>query len=245
MNLEKAKRILRGIAIGLPLLGTATLHAGGPFIIGGPTFGVEGQPFVWDNTRSIQYWTDTGPLGTVGNSTANSMVAQGFQSWAHVPTASISFTRAGSIGAHPGTLSELDTLIGSCNSGSMTPIIYDDGTLLQQLTGDDGVVGLAGPCLLSRAGKIQSAFAILGNPPGMPPSLLPAVILHELGHFIGLDHTDIRIPSSTGTTQADVDATPTMFYMLFSAFQGSAYRRYGMGFEALSLSKIRRVVRDN
>ncbi len=202
------------------LFSAGTLRAGGPLIIGSPSFGVEGQPFVWDNTAPIRYWTDTGPLGLLSNSDANAMVAQAFQTWSQVQTASLSFVRAGSISQHPSTLSQLDTLLGSCNSGSVTPIIYDDGSLLQQLTGDGSVAGLAAPCLLSQSGKIQSAVAILGSAPIVPSTLIPAVILHELGHLIGLDHADVRVPF-TGTSQADTDATPTMYYMLLTPLQSS------------------------
>jgi hypothetical protein len=225
MNLRNTRRCLWGIAVATMVVGAGALHAGGPLIVGGPGFGVEGQPFVWDNTQPIRYWTDGGSLGPLDNSNANSLVAQAFQTWGQVPTAALTFTRAGSItgiaDGNVNTLAEVDAAMATCNSGSQTPIIYDDNaSLLLQLTGDDSVVGVAGPCALSQAGKIRSGFAIFKYPSSLSADILRAVIVHELGHLLGLDHTDVRVPF-TGTVPADIDATPTMYYMLITPLQRS------------------------
>jgi hypothetical protein len=222
--LRNAMRCGQLVLLPFVLLTAGTLHAGGPLVVGSPTFGVDSQPFVWDNSQSIQYRTDGGALGALNNSAANAMVGQMFLSWAQVPTASLSFNRAGSIlGVADGnvnTLTELDSALASCLAGSQTPIIYDDGNLLLQLFGDDSVLGVSGPCVLSPSGKIQSAFSLLGNPAWLPANFVSAVMLHEFGHLIGLDHTDVRVPY-TGTTQADIDATPTMFFLLITPLQST------------------------
>src|SRR5207249_9444396 len=120
MNLTLALRSFGAVVIAYLVLSVAALKAGQPLVMGGPTFGVDGQPFVWDNTKPIRYWTDGGPLGSLGNTDANAKVAQAFQAWAQAPTASLSFARAGSItGVADGdvsTVSELDTALGTCHS---------------------------------------------------------------------------------------------------------------------------------
>ena len=113
---------------------TPSSHAGGPLTIGGPSFGIEGHAFLWDNTKPIQYRTDGGPLGAISNSSANSLVAQAFQQWTQVPKAKLSVSRIGNIlGVADGnvnTMAELDAVIASCNAGTQTPIIYDDNGVL-------------------------------------------------------------------------------------------------------------------
>lgn len=198
-------------------------HAGGPLLVGGPDFGVSGQPFAWDNTRPIPYRTDGGPLGSASNSTAVNMAAQMFQAWGAVSSAQLTFSRQGQItGVADGdvsTVAEFNSVSSSCDSGSQSPIIFDSGTLLLSLTGDDSVLGISGPCRLSQDGKIQSAFSIVRDP-GRGVQTMQAIMLHEFGHFIGLDHTDIHVPA-TGTTQSVFDATPTMYWMLLTPMQST------------------------
>jgi hypothetical protein len=226
MNRRAARcRAWAGLLI-LLVYATPSSHAGGPLTIGGPSFGIEGQAFVWDNSKPIQYRTDGGPLGAVSNSSANNLVAQAFQQWRQVPTAKLSVSRVGSISGvadgNVNTMAELDAAMASCNAGTQTPIIYDDnGVLLQQLTGDDGVLGISGPCALSPSGKVQSAFSLLGNPSSLPANGVSAVMTHELGHLLGLGHTDIRVPLTTGTTQSDIDGIPTMYWELLTPLQST------------------------
>lgn len=194
-------------------------------VVGSPTLGVDGQPFVWDNTRVIQYRTDGGTLGTMDNASAVNLVAQAFATWASVPTAHVAFQRVGSIqGVADGdvsTIAELDAVFGSCQQGTQSPIMFDDGSLLQQLTGDASIVGLTGPCTLTPAGKIGTAFSVLANPPNLPAGYMQAIAAHEFGHFLGLDHTDVKQPLTGGTTQQDIDNTPTMYWSLITPSQAT------------------------
>lgn len=216
-------RLLIALSTGLVALSS---FAGGPLVLGGPTAGVDGQPFVWNNSASIGYRVDAGPLGNVTNATAVSMVATAFSRWSSIATASISFRSLGTItgvtGGNVKTLADFETVYASCQAATQSPIIFDDdSSLLLALTGDSGVLGLTGPCALTSDGHIQSAFSILGNPSGLTSTQLQAVMVHEFGHFAGLDHSDVGEPLSTDTTQADIDNIPTMYWMLITDKQAT------------------------
>jgi len=178
------------------LLVPGAARAGGPLLVGGPGFGVEGQPFIWaPAAMPVQYRTDGGPLsrkpdGTVvvDNAAGIARVQAMFQVWQDVPTAFISFNNAGPIlsaGAFTdgdvSTVEEFNAVEGSCGDGIQSPIIFDaDGTLFDQLTGDPGVIGFAGACNLDLStGHIVAALAALNGrfqdsidtPSSYPPNL--------------------------------------------------------------------------
>ena len=155
-------------------------RAGGPLMVGGPGFGVEGQPFIWNPAAMpVQYRSDGGPLsrkpdGTVVIDSAAGVarVRAMFQVWQDVPTAFIAFNNAGPIlsaGAFTdsdvSTVEEFNAVEGSCVDGTQSPIIFDaDGSLFQQLTGDAGVIGFAGLCNLNLStGHIVSALAAMSG----------------------------------------------------------------------------------
>lgn len=191
--------------------------AGGPLLVGGPKFGIDGQPFVWDNSVPIRYTTDGGTLGTWDNATANQHVAAAFAVWAAVPTASLSFQRAGPISgvSDVNTVALFNQVQGSCLSGAQTPVVYDsDGSLFRQLT-DPNVVGFASVCLLSPGGKIVTGLAALN---GSATTLMDGTMVHEFGHMLGLDHTQLNC-RATGCLADDNANIPTMFPVIFSNTQ--------------------------
>jgi hypothetical protein len=190
--------------------------AGGPIAVGG-TLGQDGKPFVWDTTNSIQYRTDGGPLGALSNAQANQHVQDMFQKWV-LPSDTLRFSRAGAItGVADGdvdTIAEFNAVVASCNNGSQTPIVYDNnGTLFKSLGYPDGVLGFAGPCALSSAGKIVTGIAVLNG--RSDPSFLDATMVHEFGHLIGLEHS--YVPCNNGCYPEDNFGLPTMFPILINA----------------------------
>jgi hypothetical protein len=195
-------------------------------LIGGPSFGVDGQPFVWDNSAPIQYRTDTGVLGAMNNQTANAHLQQALNTWSQLPTVSLTTQYAGPLlgvaNGHVSTVADFNTVLGSCNSGQQSAVIYDSSGMLTALTGDESVVGFTMLCNLSPNGHIQSGLIVIGAPNGITSSQQDAIMLHETGHFFGLDHSgDGRYPcpinaSDTTLQNAIASARPIMYYMLTS-----------------------------
>lgn len=202
------------LALSLPAL------AGGPLVVGGPTFGVEGQPFVWDNSHPILYRTDTGPLGDMSNSIAIAHVQAAMAVWTGVPTANLATVNSGPIqgvaGGHVASVADFNTVQGSCSAGSQTPIIFDsNGSLFAELIGDASVVGFTSLCRLSADGHIQGALSVFSGAAGLSDTQQDHAMEHEFGHLFGLDHS---LPGTDpcGTSPADIAALPIMYFTIDS-----------------------------
>ena len=202
------------------LLRSLAADAGGPLLVGSPSFGVDGQPFVWNNAQPVQYRVDSGALGTLSSATATADLANAFAAWTHLPTVAISATNTGPIlgvtNGHVATVADFNAVTGSCDSGQQSPMIFDsNGTLFSQLVGDASVIGFTSPCKLSQDGHILSAMSVFTGGSNLTEQQQDQVMLHELGHFFGLDHS---LPGldPCGTSTADIAALPIMYFQLSS-----------------------------
>jgi hypothetical protein len=213
----------------------ATLTAGlscvpGTAGAGGPLFvRANGLPLVWSTATPIQYQTDNGPLSAnTDEGEARARVMAMFNVWQSVATASISFERAGFItatGAFSGgdvnTIAEYDAVNQACGNGTRNPIIYDaDGTLLDVLGFDDSVIGFAGPCAISSS-QILSASVVMSGlfDVDLTDAQFDTAIVHEIGHFAGLDHSQVNVNCLEGCNAANLSGLPTMFPFLLHASQ--------------------------
>lgn len=235
-------RTLALLAILIPFAGLAI--AGGPLRVTGPAAIQPGQSFVWDTvTMPIQFTVDGGPMSktpsgvtVVDNVAGLARVKSMFQTWQSVPTTAISFNYAGIITASGlftdgdvDTVAEYSAVKGSCNSGTQSPVIFDaNGSVFQGLGLDPLVIGFAGFCKIDpQTGHILSAQVVLNGvfQDGisnsstlnfeMTADQFDEAITHELGHFSGLDHSQINVQVLTQSAGAcnldDLAGLPLMF----------------------------------
>jgi hypothetical protein len=233
-----------GTGLGMAAWIAALWLAAGPAFAGGPiTVRSNGLPYVW-GAATISYRTDNGPLSpTVGEAAIRARVIAMFDVWQSVPTSSISFARATNdggngvgfinpTGAFAGgdvdTADEYAAVDASCSSGAQNPVVYDaDGTILSDLGADtSSVIGIGGPCVLSGT-NITGGLIVLnglfqGSPPRISAARFDAAIIHEIGHFSGLDHSQINVNcnSQFGCGADDLAGLPTMFPVLIDTSQG-------------------------
>ncbi len=227
-------------------------YAGGPLLVGGPTIGIEGTPFRWNSSTPVSYTTDQGGLGTLDNTSTNDFVREAFDNWEAVPTANLAYQRTNNPVdldmdiTGDNVMSFLNSFEDCAQSSSFTNVIVfdSDGTVTDALLGtgsSEMVLGFAGPaCIDTGAEFITRGEAFLngkftdGQPNPDDPSLnkFKEVIVHELGHLSGLDHSQINVEvlDPAQRTTDNLFGLPVMFPFLFS----STPARVDQGFPALA-----------
>jgi hypothetical protein len=223
------KRLLLPLLLVAAVLACPLAWAGGPLVVGGPAvgsrapFGIDGQPFTWNPSQMpISYRVDPGPMAVTPSGTTVIDHATGLQRiqnmfgvWQAVPTAQVSFTNGGPLlpaGSYTSgdlkTAQQFNDMIGSCNSGKQSPVIFDaDGKLMASLGLPAEVIGFNNGCELdATTGHIVSSAVVLNgefqdgiNTPNstrsnyeLDANQFDEAITHEIGHFLGLDHSQIN-----------------------------------------------------
>jgi hypothetical protein len=232
------------VALALAVLAVIAARAGGPLVVGGPG-AVPGLPYRW-TINPLTYWTDLGMLGAQTNPQADALVASAFQVWQDVATANISFAKdasnGGKLGGDVTASNIMDVLSAFEGCGALggiakdRSIIYDlDGSVVVAILGlanENTVLGFASPACPGSNGVdsnyFQRGYAVLNgrfldgidnfSNPEVPVAEFKAVMIHEFGHMIGLDHSQINLDCLTGTcSSAELDGVPTMFPVLIDA----------------------------
>jgi hypothetical protein len=175
----------------------------------------------------------------IDNATGLQRVQSMFGIWQAVPTAAISFSNAGQLlsagsyvaGADLATVQQFNDVVGSCKSGTQNPVIFDaNGQLMSGLGLPAAVIGFTSGCALdSASGHIIGALIVMNgefqdgvNTPRSSPvnfelsaNQFDEAITHEIGHFLGLGHSQINIDLLTlPSFPCDVDklaGLPLMF----------------------------------
>ncbi len=213
-------------------LRTARLPSGG----GAAARSVNGAgiPMKWDVTSPISYNPDRGKLGSLENTAAQTLLGQAFDVWQNVPTADISFAPGSNL---PGDISAAGTPATNPNhwdhfwrrdGDGLSPIIFDeDGSIIDDMFGDGarfevlGVSALDTPISLS--GTITEASILINGAfhdgdglPSSPPdsvslTAFKAIMVHEVGHFVNLDHSVVNGELALDGDPSNDIYVPTMF----------------------------------
>ncbi len=231
------------LAAGALLLAQTPAWAGGPIVVGGPSFGVQGRPFVWDPAgMPIRYRVDPGPLSktatgviVIDHATGVARVRSMFDVWQNVPTAAISYSNAGDIlptGSYTGgpvaTVPNFLAVFNPCDAGTQSPIVFDaDGSIFRGLGLPAAVIGFAVTCKLdATSGRIVTGGAALNgrfqdgvSQPHLTSAEFDVAFTHEFGHFSGLDHSQINVNVLSqpfeGCSLDDLAGLPLMFPVLY------------------------------
>ena len=222
-------------AVLLLLTGTTIMpvRAGGPLYTTGPSAAQPGKPYRWA-LIPIPYQTDKGSLGNQTNTQANALVSASFQVWQGAGTANISFLSSGQLSSDitSANILTFQNSIDGCSDATQptNAIIYDvNGSIMTALGYDNNsILGFSGPiCTDDVAGTFTRGWTVLNGRfiDGQPDSpshasvtldVFKAVLTHEFGHLIGLDHSQINLNCLTNAScpAADMAGVPVMFPIL-------------------------------
>ena len=206
----------------LLVLCPASAPAAGTFIYAGT-----GEPILW-HKNPVTWNLDRGPLGEMTESAAAAMVRRAVHAWDDVPTTGLRLEEGSRLrkdytwtdvnGEHKNnwTLFVEDEFYPTYN-----PVILDnDGLMTDFLLGSGArydVIGFAAP--FSSGSNIVYAIALFNGrwlkaaagDMRFEPDEYEAVVVHELGHFVGLDHSQINGHLANNGNPEDDAYVPVMF----------------------------------
>lgn len=213
----------------LPLLAAAALltlapvetaRAGGPLLLGR-----EGKPRKWSAERPVALNPDQGALG--GISDPRGLLSEVIAVWNGVTTATLKLTIGDSLSTDQEGLSEAEFNAFITRDDGRNPVIFDSsGAIFEALYGPgSGVIGVAGPTLIrSSDGTIVKGFAMFNGQDiaANESEQVRAIMTHELGHFLNLEHSQINGLRFGGTVAGfdgtvPLDSVETMYPVLIQS----------------------------
>ena len=200
---------------------TSSALAAGPLVLEGPS---GNTPVTYVNPY-IVLDIETGPLGSLRNDIAADLVTDAVTLWNNTTTSTIYFDTSGTgvtedINSSnwtdylPGP--DPDAPIDYNDEDGINPVVFDsDGSIIDAFFYDnasDDIVGFASSTFLRYTSQFTEGFAVINGTIPLLRDDLVLIIAHELGHFIGLDHTQANINNNDyGCMTATGSEYPLMY----------------------------------
>ena len=180
------------------LLGTVALVAGlaaGAAYAGGPLQVCSGGlPMKYPGSGLVTLNYDGGgALGARSKAQADTIVTNAVSLWTNVNTATVTLARGADLGVDV-TLANVSTYFNNFSDG-LNPVIYDtDGSIVDALLGvgaKSSVLGFAGSAYSTSPCQYVEGRAVINGYINVSDTTMTVVMAHEVGHLIGLDHTQL------------------------------------------------------
>ena len=185
------KAFLR-LAAALLVLAATGARAGGPMTVcnDDPKTPIAYAPA----TVNLNY--DLGNLGSRTKAQADAIVTSAVALWTNVGTATISIGRGSDLPVDVTTANYLTYIGGSTFGDGLNPVVYDtNGSITDLLLGvgaKNSVLGFAGSAyFLAPTCQYAEGRAVINGFISVSDTTMSVVLAHEIGHLIGLDHTQL------------------------------------------------------
>jgi hypothetical protein len=221
------KRLSLKIAAALAAAAPFAALAGGPLASCLDTHG----PIKYSGAGTITLRYDAAtPTGALGagrtKAQADAIVNNAIALWNNVPTATVTLSRGTDLPVDV-TSANYTTYYGNYNDG-INPVIYDtNGTIIDTDLGvgaSNSILGFAGSAWGGSTGVNCRYFegeAIINGKISVTDAVLTNVVAHEVGHLIGLDHT--QLDSSQGLASSNYPLMyPVAYRSLYSLHEDDA-----------------------
>ena len=173
--------------------------AGGPLILEGPN---GNTPVTYQNP-DITVHIENGDLGTRTNDIADVLVQSAFGLWNNVNTSNVNLIIDEiQLELIDIDINNFDTYIPNIDGtifnadDNLNPVVYDsDGKIIEAFFGSqsDLIIGFSASIYTARGSYFEEGYAVINGSIKLTDIELKLLIAHEIGHFFGLDHTQVDI----------------------------------------------------
>lgn len=165
--------------------------AGGPLYLAGSG---NNTPVVFaDSDVNITLNYDQGNLGSRSNAEIDALVNQAITLWNNINTATIKLAQGHDL-SEDVTVSNFSSVFNSYTDG-LNPVIYDsNGEIIDAIFGigaKNNILGFAASGYKSDTARLTEGRAVINGALSVSDTTLGVAFAHELGHFLGLDHTQL------------------------------------------------------
>jgi hypothetical protein len=175
-------------------------YAGGPSILEGPG---GNTPVTYQNP-AITLHVEDGTLGTLSNTDANIFINEAFSLWNNVNTSTINLTIDTALINTDINISNFESYIPDVDGtvfhsdDNLNPVVYDNnGEIIDAYFGigaSEDIIGFAASIYTFGSSYFDEGYAVInGKDLGLTNTTFKLLIAHEIGHFFGLDHTQVNI----------------------------------------------------